>query len=124
MKRSVSITLGGFASKVLAGGMVKNAAKPSSADVEGAIRCYLKDKDSAGAAWPYPAFLRGRKPIDGVLLQLDIDDALWRSLEEEAKRQDVDAEQLLDHAVLYFVAEINAGRVTRRILEDVCDGES
>ena len=33
------------------------------------------------------------------------------------------AQQLLEHAVLYFAAEDNAGRVTERILEDLDDEE-
>ncbi len=121
MKRSVTVTLGAIASKILAVEMV-TSGKPSSASAERAIRCYLNDKASPGPGWAYPSFLRGRKPVQGVEVQLDIDDGLWQSLVGEAVSQDVSAQQLLEHAVLYFAAEDNAGRVTERILEDL-EGE-
>ena len=41
----------------------------------------------------------------------------------EALSQEVTAPQLLEHAVLYFAAEENAGRVTERILEDFSSRE-
>jgi hypothetical protein len=96
-----------------------NGGRPSSAGVERAIRCYLKDKASAGPGWPFPAFLRDREPVDGVELRLEIDAALWELLEREAASQGVGVQQMVEHAVLYFAAEVNAGRVTERILDEL-----
>lgn len=110
--------MGALASKALAAEAM-NGGDPSSTNVEQAIRCYLRDKESAGPGWSFPAFLRGREPIEAVELRLEIDEELWRSLEEEAGRQEVSVQQMLDHAVLYFAAEVNAGRVTERILGDL-----
>lgn len=118
MKRSVTISLGSFASKALAA-EGKNGRRPSSISVERAIHCYLNDKASAGPGWRFPAFLRGRAPVEAIELHLEIDEGLWTSLEAEASSQDVNVQQMLDHAVLYFVAEVNAGRVTERILDDI-----
>jgi hypothetical protein len=54
-----------------------------------------------------------------VELELDIKDDLWHSFEAEAGRQDVSSQQLLEHAAFYFVAELDAGRITQRILDDL-----
>jgi hypothetical protein len=39
--------------------------------------------------------------------------------EAEAGKQGVSAQQLLEHAAFYFAAELDAGRITRRILDDL-----
>ena len=113
----MTVKLGDFASKTLAAEAM-NGGEPRSASVERAIHCYLGDKGSAGPGWLFPAFLRGREPVEAVELRLEIEEGLWASLEDEASSQDVSVRQMLDHAVLYFAAEVNAGRVTERILDD------
>jgi hypothetical protein len=117
----VTVKLGAFASKTLVAEAM-NGGEPTAASVERAIRCYLGDKGSAGPGWPFPAFLRGREPVEAIELRLAIEEGLWASLEDEASSQDVDVQQMLDHAVLYFAAEFNAGRATQRILGDL-DGD-
>jgi hypothetical protein len=112
--------MGAIASKVLTVEMVTRG-KPSSVTTERAIRVYLGNKGSSGPGWAYPSFLRDRRPIDAVEMQLEIDDSLWRSLEEEAASQNVGAPKLLEHAILYFAAEESAGRLTQRILDDLDD---
>jgi hypothetical protein len=118
VKRSVKVCLGTFASKVLAV-EGRNDGESVPASVEQAIRCYLNGKTSRGPGWSYPAFLRGRSPHQEVELQLSVEDSLWRSLEEEAEHQDVSSQQMLEHAVIYFAAEVDAGRMTERILDEL-----
>jgi hypothetical protein len=84
-----------------------------------AVRCYLGDRGADQAAWPYPAFLRGSRPQVDVEFELDIKDDLWHSFEAEAGRQDISSQRLLEHAAFYFVAELDAGRITQRILDDL-----
>ena len=122
MKRAITVTVGALASKILAVELVTRGSS-SSASAERAIRCYLNDKESPGPGWSYPPFLRGRKPVQGTKMELNLDAGLWRSLFSEALSQEVSAPQLLEHAVLYFAAEENAGRVTERILEDFSSRE-
>jgi hypothetical protein len=117
-KRSVTVTLGAIANKILAVEMVTRGHS-SSMSAERAIRVYLRDKDSAEPGWAYPPFLRARRPVDAVQMHLDLDAELWEALSHEAIDQDVTVQQLLEHAVLYFAAEDNAGRVTERIIEDL-----
>jgi hypothetical protein len=122
VKREVDVRLGSFAREALAreqrGRGVGDEAV--SAAAVRAIRCYLEDKGAEGPGWRYPSFRRGERKNDGrVGLHLSIDEGLWQALEEEAERQGVSAQQMLEHAAIYFAAEIDAGRVTQRIIDDI-----
>jgi hypothetical protein len=86
---------------------------------ESAIRIYLSDKGSDTPAWPYPGFLRGSETQEDVGFELQVDPDLWLRFEAEAEKQSVSAPQLLEHAAFYFAAELNAGRITQRILDDL-----
>jgi hypothetical protein len=115
-KRRVSVVLSEFAFEALTRDQA-DAAAPTR--MEGALRCYLGDRDVARAAWPYPGFLRGSEPQRDVEVELEVAEDLWRDFTEEASRQDVSVEQLAEHAAFYFAAELDAGRVTQRILDDL-----
>jgi hypothetical protein len=54
---------------------------------------------------------------------LEVASDLWSDLEQEALRQGVTVEQMAEHAAFYFAAELDAGRVTQRILDDLEAGE-
>jgi len=40
----------------------------------------------------------------------------WTSLLEEARRQGVSVEELLAHAAMYYLADLDSGRVAARVL--------
>jgi hypothetical protein len=84
-----------------------------------AMYYYLADRESGRRGWRYPRFRRG-KPAAAVGLDIvvDVDDVTWQGFHAEAEAQDVPAERLLEHAALYFVADLNSGRVAARILAD------
>jgi hypothetical protein len=42
---------------------------------------------------------------------------MWRELDKEAERQEVSIERLLAHAIMYFLADLDAGRVEERMLD-------
>jgi hypothetical protein len=113
MKQSVH--LGDFALTALAGDEGGASEAVLASWLVSAIRLYLSDKDSDRPEWAYPAFLPGRGRIGEKKLELDIDEGLWRAFVEEAGRQKVSVSQLASHAALYYAAELNAGRLTRRI---------
>jgi hypothetical protein len=115
-RRTIPAGLSRLAFDALAGDSGPEAAPGR---LESAVRCYLGDRGADQAAWPYPAFLRGSRPQVEVELELDVKDDLWRSFEAEANRQDVSPPQLLEHAAFYFAAELDAGRITQRILDDL-----
>ncbi|MGB7587357.1 MAG: hypothetical protein WBM00_01470 [Solirubrobacterales bacterium] len=110
------VVLGEFAFEALAGERGEAGAQVPSRLVR-AIRSYLGDRDAGRPGWRYPGFLSDRRAGESVGLEVSIDDDLWRSLEEEAGRQGVSMEQMVNHAALYFGAEVNAGRATQRILD-------
>jgi hypothetical protein len=121
-KQSVAVRLSQLAFEALA------AEEPSGSPrapvrTESAIRIYLNDKGTDQPAWPYPGFLRGSEAQEDIELELDVNPDVWLQFEAEAERQGVSAQQLLEHAAFYFAAELNAGRITQRILDDLESSE-
>ncbi len=119
-KRLAAVRIGRFACEAIAAEEERAIDERIPLRAVQAIRCYLNDRDLGRPGWRYPALLRedwGRG--EKVELELKVDRELWRLLEEEAERQEVSAEQLVEHAAFYFAAELNAGRVTRRILDEL-----
>jgi hypothetical protein len=115
-KQHVAVVLSELAFEALTSDSADAAA---SVRMASALRCYLGDRGTDQPAWPYPAFLRGSEPQRDVQVELEVAEDLWRAFTEEAVRQGVTIEQLAEHAAFYFAAELNAGRVTQRILDDL-----
>jgi hypothetical protein len=101
--------------------MADEVADPKRIQVrmESALHCYLADREKDRPAWPYPGFLRGSETQADVRLELEVAADLWREFSEEATGQGVTVEQLVEHAAFYLAAEIDAGRVTERILAEI-----
>jgi hypothetical protein len=119
-KRQVTIALSELAFDTLTGG---RGDADASLRMENAILYYLGDGGSDRPAWAYPEFLRGSEVRREVSVELELRGDLWRDFEAQATRQGVTVEQLAEHAAFYFAAELDAGRVTERILEDLGPGE-
>jgi hypothetical protein len=117
----VSVHLSEFAREATAG--EERDAERVSESVVRAIRCYLGSTGSRGSGWSYPSFLRVEEPAGGMDVQLSIDEELWRSLEEEAEERGVSMQQMVIHATLWFAAELDAGRITRRIVKDLDEAD-
>jgi hypothetical protein len=83
-----------------------------------AARYYLADRGSGRVALKVPRLPRGAAGKPVLRLTVDLDDGSWRELAAEAERQGVSTETLLVHAILYFLADLDSGRVERRMLED------
>jgi len=120
----VKVKLGTFAGGMLAWKQQRdagsrNGVQPSSADVVRVIRFYLKEKEGEDIGWAYPGLLRKGRPEEEVEVELEIDESLWGQMEREAERQHVTVTQLLEHAALYYAAELDAGRLTERILDEL-----
>jgi hypothetical protein len=86
-----------------------------------AIRYYLSERDSGRAGWRYPSFMSavGSDSTAAVETHFCIEGRIWDELTDEAGRQRVTPDELLRHAVLFFVADRETGRVARRIFERV-----
>jgi len=120
-KRQVTVGVSQLALEALAGDGV-DAAAPEK--IESALRCYLGDRGMGRPAWPYPGFLRGSETQGDKQVAFEVEEGLWLDFAEEAEKQGVTVEQLVEHAAFYFAAELDAGRVTQRILDDLGSAES
>ena len=117
---SITVRLSEFAVTALVG--EERGREPVLAALERAVWLYLNDSDTDRPGWRYPLFLRDK--VTGVTaFQLDLEPSLRDALEDEAERQEVSLAQMATHAVLYYAAELNAGRVTERILDNTSEDD-
>jgi hypothetical protein len=114
--RPLTLRLSAFSVETLAG--EQQSPGQVQAGLEQAVRLYLGDRSLGQPGWAYPGFLREREAGE-VELEMVADDDLLQALEEEAERQDVTVSELVEHAVLYYSAELSAGRFTQRILDEL-----
>jgi hypothetical protein len=122
--RFVTLGLSQLAFEALSEGQQSGSEQRAELRVEAAIRFYLRDRAAAQPAWPYPAFLHGSEVSEDVELRLGIEQDLWQEFEIEAGRQGVSVQQLAEHAAFYLAAELDAGRITQRILDDLGSAEA
>jgi hypothetical protein len=120
-KRSLTVSLSSFSFEALAGGEAKDSEQVG-ARLAQAVRVYLNARDSKRLGWSIPAVLRAKEPED-VELELVAEEQLLRAFEEEAGRQGASLSQLAGQAALYYAAELDAGRLTQRVLDDLEDEE-
>ena len=88
-----------------------------------AVRYYLGGRRSGRSSYPVPASLliTQTEPADTFGLDLDLDAGTWRQLDSECRRQGVAFEQLVAHAVLYLIADLDSGRAAHRIVNESAD---
>lgn len=118
MKRSITIRLGELAWRALAG-EEEGGARFVPGRLVRAIHTYLRDKGSDRPGWRYPRFARDAAPTQAIEVRMELREELWQCLQAESQRQGITVEQLVNHAALYVVAEIDSGRATMRILDDL-----
>lgn len=83
-----------------------------------AVSFYLSERDADRPGWAYPGFLPAEPAATEPVVSVDLEPDLWRELALEAERQGVPIERLAAHAAIYFAAELDAGRITKRIVDD------
>jgi hypothetical protein len=112
----MTVALGGFSLESL-GGWAARDGRALGCSFALAIRHYLANRGSGRAAWPYPPFrIEGSGSSSTAEAEFCIDETVWDELSSEAARQEVPAEELLRHAVLFFMVDRDAGRVARRMV--------
>jgi hypothetical protein len=81
-----------------------------------AVAYYLRERGSDRAAWPVPRLAR-EEPEGGPALEVEVEvnEATWGALEEEAAAQGVEPEELARHALLFFLADVDSGRVAAKL---------
>lgn len=119
-EQQVAVVLSEFAFEALTS---DSPGATASARMTSALRCYLGDRGTDRPAWLYPGFLRGSEPQRDVRVELEVGDDLWCAFTAEAAKQGITVDQLAEHAAFYFAAELSAGRLTQRILDDLESSE-
>ncbi len=114
MRSAVTVAVGDFGMGALCGAFKQDSTSLARSLMQ-AIGYYLADQESGRPGWAYPRLRRDDQPHPTVKVPIEIDDVMWEALTTEADRQEVSTDQLLQHAVLYFVADRDSGRVAQRI---------
>lgn len=117
MKRAITVQLSEFCVEALAQGEGKDS-KWIPSRLARAVRLYLSARGSKRPGWSVPSVLRQRGYGD-VELRLVADEKLLRELEKEAGKQGVSVSRLAGQAAIYYSAELDAGRITQSILDDL-----
>ncbi len=73
------------------------------------------ERPASRAAMLAPGFKPGERGMEREI-RLEVNRDCWKGLEDEAGRQGVPLERLLEHAALFYLADIDSGRVAERIL--------
>ena len=84
-----------------------------------AIRYYLAERDSGRPGWPCSSLDAEGEAVKMTSVELDVDGAAWEAFSQEAERQRVSTDRLLRHGALYYLADRDSGRLTRKILENL-----
>ena len=112
MTKSMTLRLDSFGQQVLSE-FAEEHRDSASAVVRTASLYYLADRDSGRPAWRVPRFQRD--PPRGHGLDVDLDDDTFAALRAEAAGQGVDPSRLAEHALLYYLADLDSGRLAERI---------
>lgn len=80
---------------------------------------FASDLKSGRPAVSLPRFKEGRPEDEGEALEvtLELGDEVWEAFEEYARQEDVPVERVLEHAALYYLADLHSGRLTSRLAD-------
>jgi hypothetical protein len=126
LQRTVRVVIGAFGADSLRTAREREETHLPRSLMQ-AIRYYLIERDSERVAWPYPELRRGDPEPSGdgaVGVEVSLDDAVWKAFGEEAERQAVSVDRLAEHAALFFAADRDSGRLSRRILDRLAGEEA
>jgi hypothetical protein len=116
VRRSMTLALGGFGRQAIEEQASRYGLPPEKL-VSRAAQYYLADRGLKRAARRTPRFRREAGAPGELELELDLDAEAWTALRQEATRQGVPLERVLEHAALYLLADLDSGRVAAQILE-------
>jgi predicted transcriptional regulator len=107
MTKAVTLKLDQFSQQALEH-LARSASGSPSRALNMACMYYLAERDSRRPAWRLPRLASAPAGPYGVTVELD--DALWRDMTQEATQQGVSTEILAVHAMLYLLADLDSGR--------------
>jgi hypothetical protein len=123
--KEVVLDLDEFGSHAL-DSFVRQRRRSHSVAVRTASLYYLADRHAERLTWPVPRFESARRARTGntVTVRTKLDDGTWDAVVHEAQRQRVTVERLVEHAILYFLASVDSGRIAGRLDEVLGDAET
>lgn len=89
-----------------------------------ALTYYESELTSGRAAIDVPRFRRSPPRGETRTMNIGIDQASMRRLEQEAERRGVPFERLCEHAALLLLADMDSGMVAERVIERARSGPS
>lgn len=113
MTKRMTLQLDRFGKQALAE-FAEERHDSASVVVRTASLYYLADRDSGRAAWRVPGFMQA-SPSSADRIEVNLDDETWTALAEEARGQGVEPSRLAEHALLYFFADLDGGRLADRL---------
>jgi hypothetical protein len=115
MGRRLTLRLGPFEREAL--DRYGNSQRVSAVQViRTAVLYYLRERDSDRLEWRMPELARAQPGgATAVELEVEVDEETWRSLVEEAAAQSTDSETLARHALLFFLADVDSGRIAGKL---------
>lgn len=110
---SVRLELDDFGNEALEAQVRRGSTR--GAVIRTATRYYLSDRRSGRLAWRPPLFVRSGEQAASAITNVDLDEDTMEALEEQAQRHGVAAHRLAEHALLYFLADLDSGRAAERL---------
>jgi hypothetical protein len=112
MMKSVIVSLDRFGHEALEE-YLRGTGESRADALDVAVRYYLTDSDSGRVTWRVPS-----RPTTAAVaepLELELADDLHERLMRESRRQQVSVDVLAMHALLYYLADLDSGRVAARL---------
>jgi hypothetical protein len=91
--------------------------------VEQTCAYYVSELDSGRPATKVPRSDLANPARKARRLHIELEDGCAERLTREAQRQEVSLEQLVRHATLMYLADLDAGRVAARVAQAAGHGE-
>jgi hypothetical protein len=95
---------------------------PLEAVLSMATLYFASDLGTQRAALRLPRFKEGSG--ESLEVTLDLDQATWAALDAHAQREGVPVERVLEHAALYYLADVHSGKLTSRLADGGEEGRS
>jgi hypothetical protein len=113
MGRRLTLRLGPFEREAL--DRYGNSQRVTAVQViRTAVLYYLRERDSDRLEWRMPELARAQ-PGGATAVEVEVEEETWRSLVEEAAAQSTDSETLARHALLFFLADVDSGRIAGKL---------
>lgn len=111
----ISITFDEFGWSVLEG---EARAEGLELDRLVSLACayYKSELATERTATRVPRFDQSAAERETRLLELELDAQSLRLLEQEAEDQELELERLIEHAAIFYLADLDAGRVAERVI--------